>query len=130
MVWRRKDTGEGSILGCEGASGIGKARRKTAGCTAGPTERILRLRGNMDGAVKLLRAWKLCSEPESHGNPGSRMTCGRGRTGVGSDVAAEAGGWDANNSGVKTEGLRSVGDPKRCAVEVKARWSGRRVPRS
>ena len=44
-----------------------RARKKTAGCTAGPAERILRLRGNMDRAVKLLRAWKLCSEPESNG---------------------------------------------------------------
>ena len=42
---------------------------KTAGCTAGPAERILRLRGNMDKAVNLLRAWKLCSEPESEGAP-------------------------------------------------------------
>ena len=58
-----------SILGWKWASKIGKARKKTAGCTAGPAERILRLRGNMDGAVKLLRAWKLCSEPESEGAP-------------------------------------------------------------
>ena len=41
---------------------------------------------------------------------------------MGSGVAAEAGGWDANNSGVKMEGLRSLGNAKRCAVEVKAWW--------
>ena len=84
-----------------------RARKKTAGCTAGPAERILRLRGNLDGAVKPLRAWKLCSEPESEGHPGSPKTCGRGRTGVGSGVAAEAGGWDADNSGVR---MRSLGE--------------------
>ena len=49
---------------------------------------------------------------------------------MGSGVAAEAGGWDANNSGVRLEGLRSLGNAKRCAVEVKARWGGRRVPGS
>ena len=42
---------------------------------------------------------------------------------MGSGVAAEAGGWDANNSGVNMEGLRSLGNAKRCAVEVKAKWS-------
>ena len=44
-----------------------KARRKQLGVRTGPRERILRLRGNMDWAVKPLRAWKLCSDPESHG---------------------------------------------------------------
>ena len=67
MVWRRKNAGKSSILGCEWASEIGKARKKTAGCTAGPVVRMLRLRGNMDGAVKPLTAWTLCSEPESIG---------------------------------------------------------------
>ena len=51
---------------------------------------------------------------ESEGHPESTKTC--------SGVAAEAGGWDAINAGVKMEGLRSVGNAKRCAVEVKARW--------
>ena len=72
VVLRGVEEGEcwgGSILGCEWASGFGKARKKTAGCTVGPAVRILRLRGNMDGAAKLLRAWKLCSEPESEGAP-------------------------------------------------------------
>ena len=75
----------------------------------------------MDEAVKPLRAWKLCSEPESEGHPGSPKTCGRGRTGVGSGVAAEAAGWDANNSGVKMEGLRSLGNAMRCVVEEAVR---------
>ena len=61
------------------------------------------------------------------GAPQKSKDLGRGRTGVGSGVAAEAGGWDANNSGVKMEGLRSVGNAQRCAVEVKARWCGQSV---
>ena len=44
-----------------------KAQRKQPDVRPGPTGRILRLRGNMDRAVKLLRAWELCSEPESNG---------------------------------------------------------------
>ena len=67
MVWRRRNAGESSILGWKWASENGMARKKAAGCMAGPAVRILRLRENMDGTVKLLRAWKLCSEPESNG---------------------------------------------------------------
>ena len=58
-----------SILGWEWASRMCKGRRKQLGVRPGPTGRILRLRGNMDGAVKLLKAWKLRSERESNGAP-------------------------------------------------------------
>ena len=57
-----------SILGRKGASKLVRLEENSWVCGgSGGAVRILRLRGNMDGAGKLLRAWKLCSEPESNG---------------------------------------------------------------
>ena len=94
-----------SILGLKVASGFGKARGKQLGVRPGPAERILLLRGKMDGAVKPLGAWWEGWKPESGGHQG----VGRLRTNW--DWQRWDRGsrrWDASKAGVCGEGLWSL----------------------
>ena len=81
----------GSILGLSVASGIGKARKKTAGCTDGSGGAETAAAREHGRSVKLMGIWWEGWKPESEGAPRKSKDLWARTNWVGSGGAAEAG---------------------------------------